>query len=62
MNMDRKTALANEIITEQEWFEKLPDHMKDHRSQPNHDMNQAKRAVELALLVLGREREEQSEH
>jgi hypothetical protein len=44
--------LAADILEFEAWFNGLAPEMKDALSRPNHEMQQAERAVELARAVL----------
>lgn len=49
--MGELQELAAVILASDAWFSRLPSSSKDALSQPNHDAQQAERAVELARLV-----------
>jgi hypothetical protein len=44
--------VAREILSEDKWFEDLPNACKDNLSQPNHDHHIAKLGRQLAALVV----------
>ena len=48
---DEARRLADDILESDAWFRRLPAANKDMLSQPNHDANQADKAVALARRV-----------